>query len=247
MPNPLSRVRAGAKPKFSPTLVLERKELAAQVACAIATWSITEAQLGRLLVTIMGAQARPALAMFGALQSNAAKIATVTAAANTLLIGDELEAFQAIMPLAKTAADQRHKFAHHLWGVCDELPDALLLVDPKHSLNWQIDLNEAMAKPLMQRLGSIFDANTEFDLPKFPNDKIDVYRKSDFDTYIAETSETGKLLNFLCLAVDPRFPDVTVPLLLSSEPHFQSALSRLRQRQNKLSAQQQSPDEGGQG
>lgn len=245
MPNPLSKVHPGATPRFSPALVLERQELSAQVACAIATWSITEAQLGRLLVTIMGAQARPALAMFGALQSNAAKIATVTAAANTLLTGDDLEAFQAIMPLTKSAADQRHKFAHHLWGVCDELPNALLLVDPKHSLNWQIDLNEAIAAP--PRLGSIFDTNAKFDLPKFPTDKIAVYRKPDFDAYIAETSKTGTLLNLLCLAVDPRFQGATLRPLLSNEPHFQSALSRLRQRQSKPPAQQQSPDEEGRG
>lgn len=181
--------------------------------------------------------------MFGALQSNAAKIATVTAAANTLLKDEVLEAFDAIMPLVRAAASQRHEFAHHLWGASDDIPDALLLVDPKHSLGWSVDVQEAITQTYKRsvRLGEL---NELAPLPEYPREQVMVWRSADLERYTKETSETGKLLNFLCLTADAHFPEVTVSLLLSKEPHFQSALSRLRLRRSKQEARSQSPDEG---
>jgi hypothetical protein len=237
MPNPLSRVREDPKVSFAPVLLLEHK-LAPRIATSLAMWSVTEAGLGRLLTVIMGAQARPSLAMFGALTSNAAKVATVKAAARSILPEKELEMFEAISPLLDRAAAQRHKFAHHIWGVSEDVPDALLLVDPMHSLGFTVDVNEHVFARLRD-----WSLEAETSVPKFPIDKVFVYRAADFDRYIKETATAGTLLHYLCLIVDPALGGERVHPLLEEEPEFQTALSRLRQARNKQAAKLQPPHE----
>lgn len=199
-------------------------------------WAEIEAQLGRFLVTIMGSNAPATLAMFHAVQNSQAKIDMILAAAPAVLPPKKLEWWDAIAPLAIAAAKQRHQFAHHIWGLCHELPEALLLVDPRDRLSHTVEehklLNTLSKNPTSDELKEY-----EAKLPKFPLEKVMVYLKKDFESYIETTRQTLILLDYLCLAVHPAYEDGTLDALLLGEPAFQRALSKLHLQRSSPEAQ----------
>lgn len=226
MPDPLSRVCPRGPYNFVTANLQKRPELMSLVGGCIAQWSIAEAHLGSFLVAITEAQARATLAMFSALNSNAAKVAMIEAAASAALPEDKLEMFEAILPLIRRAAKQRHKFAHHVWGVCDELPEALLLVDPQHTLNFVVTTTEfATGLQQAQSVGERY--------PEFSRDEIFVYRRSDFETYISETAEAAKLMHYLTIAVSTIWGKPEFIEHLHARPAFQTALERLRKKRER--------------
>lgn len=44
---------------------------------------------------------------------------------------ESLELFETLRAIVKTSEKRRDKFAHHRWGISADLPDALLLIDPR--------------------------------------------------------------------------------------------------------------------
>jgi hypothetical protein len=136
MPQPLSRVLTNASVRIGnvgdyplarhPTLAL----LAAEV---IASWSNVEAFMLRLFVQLMGGPADKAATVFLALENHSAKTAAINAVSRTL--PDELQkVLNAILAIAKTQQKSRDKIAHWTWGDSPQLPDALLLLDPRTSV-----------------------------------------------------------------------------------------------------------------
>jgi hypothetical protein len=87
MPQPFSQFHRGEFPKYKlgPIAIAERPVLAVAVAQAIAIWAYVEQELGSLLVKILGGDAGPSLAMYGALVSTAAQNAALNAAAEAVL------------------------------------------------------------------------------------------------------------------------------------------------------------------
>ena len=100
----------------------------------IARWSDIDKTLAELLLLMLKSpDLKVGMAMFQALNSGEAKRAALLAAAAEALRGnvDDHNLFLAVLRTIKGSRDRRNEFAHQLWGVARELPDALLLVDPK--------------------------------------------------------------------------------------------------------------------
>jgi hypothetical protein len=90
-------------------------------------------EISLLLVRVLGAHARPALAMFDTLHSDRVQLDVLQAAAKAEF-GEGSErygVFVAVLKVAGRAQADRHKLAHWIWGHCPELPTALLLANPK--------------------------------------------------------------------------------------------------------------------
>lgn len=139
MPQPISRVcpdaniaygNAGERP------LLQRPELAALAMEAIASWSNVEAFMLRLFVELFGGKESLATEVFLSLKGQVAKDSAIRAAAGFSLRErpDELRILNAILAIAATNEKHRNKLAHHTWGLTPNIPDALLLVDPRASL-----------------------------------------------------------------------------------------------------------------
>ncbi|WP_223496354.1 hypothetical protein [Pseudomonas sp. A-RE-26] len=139
MPQPISRLypdanihygNAGDRP------LLQRPDLAALAMEAIASWSNVEAFMLRLFVELFGGKESLATEVFLALNGQSAKDSAIRAAAGFSL-KDRPEVFQvlnAILAIAGTNEKHRNKLAHHTWGFSPNIPDGLLLVDPRTSL-----------------------------------------------------------------------------------------------------------------
>lgn len=140
MPQPLSRVlpnasvligNAGDRP-------LERHPALAAVALeAIASWSNVEGFLLRLFIQLLGGNESLAASVYLALDGQSAKTNAIKAAAANVLRGRarELSILEAILSIARTNEKDRNKLAHWTWGDSPNLPDALLLLDPRANLD----------------------------------------------------------------------------------------------------------------
>lgn len=139
MPQPLSRVspnasiiigNAGDRP------LSRHSELAVLAIEALASWCNVEGFLLRLFVDLFGGHGALAAEVFLSLQNQSAKSAAIDAAATTVLRNrdDELRVLRAILAIAKTNEKERNKLAHWTWGESPNIPDALLLVDPRASI-----------------------------------------------------------------------------------------------------------------
>jgi hypothetical protein len=105
-------------------------ELAALAAEAIASWTNVESFMLRLFVQLMGGPAETAATVFLALEIQSAKMAAINAVAPSLPEGQR-HLLRALMAIAATNQRSRDRLAHWIWGDCIELPQALLLLNPK--------------------------------------------------------------------------------------------------------------------
>jgi hypothetical protein len=194
--------------------MVQRPKLAVLVAETIATWAQLECSLGVILAVILETEAQTGLAMFLSLTSSNNQMAIVSSAAKAkLTIADE-ELFSAIMKLVRTAAKDRHRFAHWCWAYTSRLPEALLLLDPADQAPWLANL-----------LG-YHDVFTDID-----RSKIFVLREQDAREAFNQVERAGYWLGqLLALFVQKdRQKRAELRQTLSSEPPILEALSRLRQ------------------
>lgn len=141
MPQPLSRVRPNAKVELSISCLRDKPDLARLVCDIIALAARVEFEFKLLIVKILGADAKPAIAMYDALNADNTKLAALNAAAGAVLKDAQLRVFRAVIKAATTAQKPRHKIAHWIWGTCSELPNALLLADPSHLRRQDIEID----------------------------------------------------------------------------------------------------------
>jgi hypothetical protein len=108
-------------------------------------WSEVELQLGTMMVAFLGESATPTVAIYLDLLAFRTRIAALEAAAKNTLIYEHHEIFKALVTITRSAAKQRDKLAHWIWTCSSQLPDALLLIDPRILLPAH---NAAIAKAL---------------------------------------------------------------------------------------------------
>ena len=102
-------------------------QIGARVAETIALSAQAEVVRTDLLLALLGINARPAFAMFLALNSDRAQRDVIVTAAEEVLNDKMKTLFDAVIKYYEAAIKWRHRFAHDLWGMAPELPDRLLL------------------------------------------------------------------------------------------------------------------------
>ena len=114
--------------------VSQRPHLAALAMECISSWSNADnaMRLG-LFALLFGGSGSLAAKVFLAMDSTRAKSLAVVTAVEAVLAGEPemIKLLKAVQAIAATNEKQRDKLAHHIWGVSKDLPDALLLADPR--------------------------------------------------------------------------------------------------------------------
>ncbi|TAK05524.1 hypothetical protein EPO44_06370 [bacterium] len=206
MPQPLSRVRSSA------TIILgnagdrslaRHPELAVLAIEAIASWSNVESFMLNLFIQLMGGNDSMAASVYLALEAQSAKNAAIKTAAEIALKGreQELRVLYAILSIIKTNEKERNKLAHWTWGDSPDIPDALLLVNPRTVIH-ELDRSD-----------------------------IYVYRAPDFQTLIHANDRLcgyGLKFNFV-LRDHVANRDDRLLAELSSEPEIQQRLAQQKQ------------------
>jgi hypothetical protein len=144
MPQPLNKVIP------HPTLDLwgvsaipEREHLALLYAQAISSWVDVEAYQLILFVTLMRNNETTAAKIYLALDTARAKGQALSQVIDTIADERQRAVVKAVTKLAKTMEKTRDKLAHQALGICNKLPDALLIVDLKDVISKaEIDYGE---------------------------------------------------------------------------------------------------------
>jgi hypothetical protein len=108
---------------------------------SIACWAHVDVGLGGLLANLLKLDAGIGIAMFFGLSGGETRRSALEAAARKALNSDDFALFARVSRAINSARDRRNNFAHGLWGVSDELPDALLWINPDdhlctHQTSW---------------------------------------------------------------------------------------------------------------
>lgn len=138
MPQPLSRVAPSASVIISNAydrVLTRHPELAVVAIEAIASWSNVESFMLDMFVQLMGGPNDRAATAYLALETQSAKTQAIRAVAESVLSSENYELLAAILAIAKSCQKSRNRLAHYVWGDSPELPDALLLADPKSLLS----------------------------------------------------------------------------------------------------------------
>jgi hypothetical protein len=180
-PQPLSKVNPQAGISLGPGVLAMRPQLAAIVTEIIALESEIDLQRGRYLAALLGSNQMVGVAMFLAITSAVTRRDTLDAASKAILNDLEYELFTRTARAVKAVEKERNAFAHQLWGISDDLPDALLLVDAEYRLKHLLEIDALMR----QRVFDIASSNQALPplalLAALDPSKIDVYRKSDLE------------------------------------------------------------------
>jgi hypothetical protein len=171
-----------------------------------------------ILSAVMKSDSDAAMAVFLSIRNSRVQREALAAAAQVTLVGRDLEIFSAISNVFQSLESQRNDLIHGAYALSDDLPDALLWIDPNNHANFFADMFEKLRK----------------DITPGPIDEIKkntfVYRPNDLVTLVKQMDE-------LCLAAMSFATHVRAPGgLLTNEiidkicegPQMKQELLRLR-------------------
>jgi hypothetical protein len=203
MPQPISKVASNASISIGNAgdrPLIRHPQLAVLAIEAIASWSNVESFMLHLFIQLFGGNQALATDVFLALEGQGPKAAAIQAAAERVLkdTPERLKLLRAILALVATNQKARDKLAHWIWGDSRNLPDALLLANPKSLLG---------------------------DLDK---DEIFVYKEQDFAQIITANDRLcsfGLLFDFI-LMDHPANREDRLFVQLCAEPEIREVLDR---------------------
>lgn len=202
--------------------------LATKVVAAAAT---VDGAFARMFVQLLHAEPRAAASMYLSVQADTTREAMLTAAAEAVLTTDEKELFIALRAVARSSLKLRHKVAHWVWGWSPDVPDALLICDPKEyvplkaaHLEFDREFNAAKSNDeVITLLGNV---------PKLSRDKIFVVRAADLERGLRAIARTQALCLEFDVLLHVRVGDPSANakryIQLCSEPEIATELARLR-------------------
>jgi hypothetical protein len=201
MPQPLSRVRSNAYVQHDPNVLDGNPKLARLVANILGYWGLIEYRLSLLLVRVLGADAAPALAMFSTLIAQHLQLSALEAAAKSALSDDEYDVFKAAIVVANRVQTPRNHLAHWTWVSCRELPDALLLANPKAAKERDREFLLAL-----ERHGSPgIDMEQIAALNSYDPDEVLVYREGDLERAKRDIEEASLIVFLVVIYLDGLF------------------------------------------
>jgi hypothetical protein len=181
-PNLGSKVPWNGNYVFGNNVLTARPEYGSLVAAVIAGWAVTETHLGRVFAYMVGAKHPITMSMYAAIHSFDTQRDLLKVAAEESLSKRNAILFKASLVVLNRAAQERHKFAHWIWGAsADPALQALLLVEPKHF--WHLSLAQIghMKRQGKDTLTPLEMAWINATLPKLDPSIIYVYGLKDLE------------------------------------------------------------------
>ena len=169
----------------------EQPELGALVANVIAGWSATEAYLGMVFGSLIGASEPTTMNMYAAFRSFDTQRTLLETAARDLLSQRYADILEVTLTVLGRAARIRHQFAHGIWGASPDIPDALLLAEPKGFWAYGIMAIKYQRSFPLQLRGRVIDDN------RIEKSFVSVYNKSCLEGYAKLIDECFSLSTHL--------------------------------------------------
>ncbi|HEX7759260.1 MAG TPA: hypothetical protein VF459_07155 [Caulobacteraceae bacterium] len=225
-PQLLTSVRSNGSLFVGSGAAAKRPIHALLVASAIAISAEIETQKGQMLAALLGANARPAAAMFTSLTSSVAQSASLRAVVDVTLSGEQLDIFEAVMRLCDIALKDRNRFAHWVWGTVHELEDALAFIDPEAMIDYSVKKHDRRfhvfgAPGILQGLSS----------DDFDYSRVWIYRQKDLIEAVGslqQACENISALRFVAGRSDSQADQLYQEI--KTRPEIASELARLNKK-----------------
>jgi hypothetical protein len=236
MPQPYLAVKPGGNGpfQFAPGVINKYPELVAKIGLVTSNWAKVDAEVQLTLVGMLGTSADLVAAIYRQIQAALSRDALIQAVAEEKLSGEELDLFHIIWKLSQSPNKQRNKIAHGVWGIADDIPDALIMVNPLDSLERQAKVWAMSQQQFLHGLPANYNS-----IPALTENMM-VYRKNDFDALDKEIIQVCQYWNLFrgrlsIRSIDRQFPEGLGEWLqlLTNQPPIRAALDKLAQdRQN---------------
>ena len=232
MPQPLSKVVLNPNIAIDALYVYNYPDFCGQIMRVIAHWAHIDGNLATILTRMLKADIEVGAAMYTALSSAEARKSALLAAAKIALSEIQFLMLRAVLKTTAHSRSRRNEFAHHVWGVCEQIPDSLLLLHPNIVLAMNVSYRQRVQE-LPEGRGVIAPKNIDFS-------KIFVFTATDFQKSVEDASlseelfkglyrviylESEEALNWLLNA--PQVRQALQPMILESSPATQQRLNQL--------------------
>lgn len=219
-PRPLKQVvPGGIAYTTGPDALRRQPELAGMAMNIVAQWAVNEVRMARILVVLLGAQSRPVIAMHSALTSTQAQMAALRAAAKTMVTDEYWNTFDAALVVVKKLAKERNRVAHWIFGYSNQVPDALLLVNPVDFIDGEVIYQEGVAKG-----ANVLDMSLR-------KKGVLVYDKPEFERVYMDALLAQSMISRLTFLCTPGIIAAQSHDQLLNEPLIRSILDRSKRSQ----------------
>jgi len=131
MPHKLSNVKANAQASFSLGEPEKNPEMAARILNVMSSFGRLDGEIGLVFARLLDTQAHLGIAIYNQLVSTHLQDAALKAVAPFVLEEHQLDLLMGLVDLGRGHKDIRNDIAHGIWGYSQDLPKALLLINPK--------------------------------------------------------------------------------------------------------------------
>jgi hypothetical protein len=185
-PQPLLKVCSNATVELSLQRVIERPQVAAWIAECIACWSIVEYETSRLFTLLLDVNVEAGMELYNQFGGASLKESGIKALARSKLHRKDFEIIEALLKAINSHEKTRNKIAHWYWGISDQVPDGLVLIDPKELLILSARIRD---KAINRKKGE----RTKYDFG-IPLDNMYAYRIKDLRLDAAAFSDLAILI-----------------------------------------------------
>ena len=230
MPQPLSKVRPDATVVIGPGAIFRERSIGMQAMLIVQIWAQIDVDLTDLATRFLKADFLVVSSMLEAIASNEGRKAALLGAAKEALKRDQFELLSAIVHITEPARRQRNAFVHHIWGHADEIPNAILLIDPKHLM--RLGSERALYHKSYSGLAGILamEDTDKAAYPELDQSKIMVYRDGDIGRCVDEAIAASTYFTRFFTSLYDTPGGEKERLELSADPAVQRALQRLFQK-----------------
>jgi hypothetical protein len=167
---PLSTVAQKLKDPImiGPHTFVKRPELACLVCEIITGWAKVEGCLSLVFARYTHARVDIATDVYNNVEGFRSQDQMLDGAARATLSGDDYLLYQATMKFVKRQYSVRNEMAHWLWACTDDLPDALIIMEP---------VSHRKAHTMVFAASTGFDLQRSYRYMEESKNKVFVYRK----------------------------------------------------------------------
>lgn len=169
-----------------------KPELARLVMLVIETWSSAEARTFGMVANILQTEPVIATAMLQAVDNMQAQRDAILAGAKAVLMAEEWAVFEAAFLSTNASRNARNRFVHHVWGVTDDLPNALLLHEPKY---FHVDRSSSIKRA--REIARTPVMNATYKDAEINRDGITVWRAGDLAIEVNAANRAHRIMAIL--------------------------------------------------
>lgn len=93
--------------------------------------SRAEMRIESMLAVFLKVEVHIAMRMLHSIESEGARNAVLKTAAEHVLSPDDFRLFNATLKYVRASQKRRHLFAHHIWAISPQVPDSIILINPR--------------------------------------------------------------------------------------------------------------------